>query len=126
MRKTIQIFLGIALMMFFGLTAIHSQETSEKLKSDSVNSSRTTPLADDECPKLLEKSVEAVKSLRTLTANLENEINERKKLQAIQDDEIKALRQTIDALKSVVAEQQKLIEILSKQSKTKIKVCIIC
>lgn len=126
MRKIIQTFLGIALIILSGATAAISQETTNAPKENTASSFQTTPLADDECAKLLEKSVETVKSLKSLTANLETEIAERKKLQTISDEEIKALRQTVESLNHLVAEQQKLIEILMKQSKTKIKVCIIC
>lgn len=128
MRKIKRIFLGILLIVLSSATAILSQEITEKQSENTAPKTQTIQSADDleECTRLLEKSVEQVKSLKSLTANLETEIGERKKLQSITDEEIKALRQTIDALKSVIAEQQRLIEILSKQSKTKIKVCLIC
>lgn len=128
MQKITQIFLGVILIMLSTATVILSQEITGKQGENIANSSQPTPLADDldECAKLLEKSVEANKAANGLIKNLEAEISERKKLQTITDEEIKSLRQTIEGLKYVVSEQQKLIEILMKQSKTKIKVCIIC
>lgn len=128
MLKIIQIMLVLILIVFLGVIPILSQETTNAPKENIANNSQQMPSADDldECAKLLEKSVEAVKSLKSLTANLETEINERKKLQTISDEEIKSLRQTIDALRYVIAEQAKLIEILLKQSKVKVKVCLVC
>lgn len=128
MLKSIQILVGMLLIILFSAIQILSQEITEKPSENTAPKTQATQPADDleECARLLEKSVEQVKSLKSLTANLENEIAERKKLQGITDEEIKSLRQTIEALKSVIAEQSKLIEILTEQSKTKIKVCIIC
>lgn len=128
MLKLTQIYLGMILIMLSTATATFTQETTEKPKENIANSSRQIPSADDldECAKLLEKSVEANKTANGLIKNLETEIAERKKLQTITDEEIKSLRNTIDALKYVISEQQKLIEILMKQSKTKIKICLAC
>jgi hypothetical protein len=96
-------------------------------KNSTVSSSQAIPLAEsDECAKLLEKTLESYATAKRLMADLDSEIEKYKKLDTIAQTEINSLRYTVESLKLIIVEQQKLIESLSKNSKTKVKICLIC
>lgn len=115
-----KILLLTAILFLTAIPAI-PQTTTEKQSENSALTTQQTPPADDlqECARLLNKTLDENKALKS-------EMEARIKEQTLSNQEMQSLRATVDALKAIISNQEKLIDILLNRSKTKIKVCLIC